>query len=766
MDVRRFRVAWLRLRRVVARRPLWIVVVIGFAAAALSATTILKLQESALTETRELSTLGELHVQAYRMFSVTEEMRVEGPTDHLRNEYLAADADFYAILEGLGPLLSTTDLADVNASYAGFTAALGIQIYLLSTGASPTGSVHDSVDITFAGLSDSLATLQARAQGEAAASSGQAALGTVLALLFSASAIAFLVARFERIRREREVGERRALREREATTRSLIENSSDLVLVVDRDELLRFASSASRRVLDVEPADLVGRALDTLVHADDEGALRRAIADVVRDPKSSPFVECRFRRGDAEWQYTEVALANLLDDRSVRGIVLNARDVTDRRALERRLAHQALHDPLTGLANRRLFLQRLERLVVDHAPAAVIFLDLDGFKALNDSLGHAGGDSLLVALAERLQATLPPGDTMARFGGDEFAILVEGAREAETVAVVARRLVEALAKPFNVFESEVFIAASFGIAVATVDQSAESLVGSADIAMYLAKSRGTGRIEVFAPEMRANAIARSEIALELRGAVERSEFSVRYQPIMGLARGTVAGFEALVRWEHPTRGEISPDRFIPSAEQNGLIIPIGRFVLREACRQALTWPDDLFVSVNLSTRQLQDPALVADVRAVLEETGFEPHRLELEITETAAMDDEQLAAERLSELKALGVRLAIDDFGVGYSSLGYLRRFDVDVLKLDRSFIQGITISGRELAFATSIVELSKLLGVQTVAEGVESAEQVRKLREIGCDLAQGFYFARPLKVAAVREFLERAASEAVGAAA
>ena len=711
--------------------------------------------------------LAELHVQSYRMFSVAEAMRVEGTTDELRGEYQAGEDAFIAVLGRLAEHVSPADLRDVVDSHFDFTSALDVQVDLLASHqVDAAGHLHEEVDTTFARLTGSLADLQAQAQGEAVATSGQAALGTILALLFSVAGITLLVARFERIRRQRELAERLAMREREASTRSLIENSSDLVLVVDRDEQLRFASSASRNVLGIEPADLVGRALDTLVHPDDEGALRRAIADVIRDPGASPFVECRFRRGDSEWQYTEVALANLLDDRFVRGIVMNARDVTDRRALERRLAHQALHDPLTGLANRRLFLQRLERLVADHAPAAVIFMDLDGFKALNDSLGHAGGDSLLVALADRLQAVLPPGDTMARFGGDEFAVLLAGARDAEAARADAERLADALARPFDVFDTEVFIAASFGVAVAMADQSAESLVGSADIAMYTAKSRGTGRIEVFQPEMRATAIARSEIALELRGAVERSEFAVRYQPIMDLALGAVAGFEALVRWEHPTRGEIAPDRFIPSAEQNGLIIPIGRFVLREACREAMTWPSDLFVSVNLSTRQLQDPSLVADVRAVLEETGVAPHRLELEITETAAMDDEQLAGERLAELKGLGVRLAIDDFGVGYSSLGYLRRFDVDVLKLDRSFIQGITISGRELAFATSIVELSKLLGVQTVAEGVESAEQARKLREIGCDLAQGYFFARPLKVGAVRDFLRHAASEPTGAAA
>ena len=702
--------------------------------------------------------LADLRAQAYRMLSINEEMRVEGPTAALHGQYQGVRHEVSGILARLSEHLPPEELQGLAGPYSAFTDVLDIELGLLDRGELGTmPAVHERLDVTFALLIEDLAQRERHAQAEADATSAQSDVGTVIALAMSVAAIAGLVAQFERVRRQRALSDVHRRRERDASTFSLIENSSDLVLVIDRDERIRFASGASRRVLNVEPPELVGRSLDTLVHPDDEGSLRRAIAEVVRDGQAGPTVECRLRRG-AEWQHTEMALVNLLDDQSVRGIVLNARDVTDRRALERRLAHQALHDPLTGLANRRLFLQRLERLVTDRSPAAVLFVDLDGFKALNDSLGHAGGDRLLVGLAERLRLTLRPGDTMARIGGDEFAALLEGVRDAEAAVAVAQRLVDALAPPFEVFGSEVFIAASMGIAVATDDQSAESVIGNADIAMYTAKSRGSGRVEVFEPAMRENAQARSELALELRGAVERSEFSVRYQPIVDLALGTLAGFEALVRWEHPTRGEIAPDRFIPSAEQTGLIIPIGRYVLDEACRQALTWPENVFVSVNLSTRQLQDPALVDDVRTVLRATGCAPHRLELEITETAAMDDEQLAGERLAELKALGVRLAIDDFGVGYSSLGYLRRFDVDVLKMDRSFIHGITTSSRELAFATSIVELSKLLGVQTVAEGVESAEQVRQLREIGCDLAQGYFFSRPLKIAGVRDFLRRAA--------
>lgn len=749
------RPAWLSGRTVVARQPLWIVLALGIAIAALSGTTILRLHETALSDARAVTMLAELYTQTYRMLAINEEMRAESPTAILLGEYRSARDEANTIVDRLGAHIPAAELQDTLGAYSTFTDLLDSEVSLLDGRRfDEARAVHHLVDAAFTPLADAIASLQQREQAEAQTTSAQSDVGTIGTLAFSVAAIALLVAQFERIGRERAAAERQARRAGEASMRSLIENSSDLVMVVDLDEHLLFASGSSRRILQLEPSALVGRAMVTLVHPDDEGALRRAVTDIIRNAQASPVVECRLRRGDGEWQYTEVALANLLDDRLVRGIVMNARDVTDRRALERRLAHQALHDPLTGLANRRMFLQRLERQITHIGSAAMLFLDLDGFKDLNDSFGHAGGDALLVAFAERLHTALRPGDTIARVGGDEFAALLEGVHDAKAATVVAQRVIRALAPPFEIFASEVFIAASIGIALSQEGEPVESMVGNADIAMYLAKSRGSGGIEVFEPTMRADSLARAELALELRGAIERSEFSVRYQPILDLAKETIAGFEALVRWEHPTRGEIQPARFIPGAEQTGLIVPIGRFVLRDACQQAVTWPGHLFLSVNLSPRQLQDPDLLDDVRAALRDSGFPPHRLELEITETAAMENDQLAAERLAELKALGVSLAIDDFGVGYSSLGYLRRFDVDVLKLDRSFIQGITTSARELAFVTSIVQLSKLLGVRTVAEGVESASQARKLREIGCDMAQGYFFARPLNVGDVRMFI------------
>jgi len=428
----------------------------------------------------------------------------------------------------------------------------------------------------------------------------------------------------------------------------------------------------------------------------------------------------------------------------------------ERKRSEVQLAHQALHDALTGLPNRALFLDRLgqalSRMDRRDAHVAVLFLDLDRFKVVNDSLGHGAGDRLLIDVAARLQQVLRGGDTAARFGGDEFVILceeVDGEREAITIA---ERIASALDAPFGVGEEEVFVRTSVGIALASGSSQSrpEAVIRDADAAMYRAKERGGGVYEVFDDGMRERALRRLETENRLHRALLHDEFVLHYQPQIRMATGTVTGVEALVRWHHPERGLVAPAEFIASAEETGLIIALGAWVLEEACRQSAAWcaarPDlaPVVVSINLSARQIAHPDLVATVADTIARTGVDPATLCLEVTETAVMDDHEAAADVLLELKALGLTLAIDDFGTGYSSLRALQRFPFDVVKIDRSFVTGIETSEQESAIVAAIVSLSHALGLRTVAEGVEQVAQVERLRVLGCDIAQGYFYARP----------------------
>jgi diguanylate cyclase (GGDEF)-like protein/PAS domain S-box-containing protein len=430
-------------------------------------------------------------------------------------------------------------------------------------------------------------------------------------------------------------------------------------------------------------------------------------------------------------------------------------DIRERKAFEHRLAHQATHDPLTGLPNRTLLLDRLEMALArarrHHRRIAVLFLDLDHFKVVNDSLGHGLGDRLLVAIAGRLRATLRPDDTVARFGGDEFVVLCEDLAGRADAVAVAERLLAELAGPFTVDGAEVFVGASVGIAFPDhPDADPETLIRDADAAMYQAKDRGRGRWVVFDNAMRASAVDRLDIGNALRRALERRELRVHYQPVVDLGAGRVAGVEALVRWEHPERGLLLPGEFIAVAEETGLIVPIGAWVLDQACRQIQRWHADrpgrppLRVAVNLSGRQLGHPGLVEDVSAALADTGIDPALVELEITESVLMDDVETSEETLRRLKALGVRIVVDDFGTGYSSLSYLRRFPVDQLKVDRSFVAGLGTDPGDSAIVAAIVTLAHTLGLTAVAEGVETAAQLAELRRLGCARAQGYLFARP----------------------
>jgi diguanylate cyclase (GGDEF)-like protein len=426
----------------------------------------------------------------------------------------------------------------------------------------------------------------------------------------------------------------------------------------------------------------------------------------------------------------------------------------ENRTLEERLIHQAFHDPLTGLANRTLFRERVEHALAranGGERVAVLFLDLDDFKSVNDSLGHSEGDRLLEEVGVRLLKATRGFDTVARLGGDEFAVLLEGLAQEQDAMLVVERIRSAMRRPIPLQGREVMVSASIGVAHVDVGGNADEVLRNADVAMYRAKAAGKGGHEVYDPAMHAAVLERLEIQGDLRRALLAGEFRLLYQPIVELASEEVVGVEALIRWEHPVRGLVSPVTFIPLAEENGLIVPIGRWVLREACRQGRCWElaaaghPAPTISVNISGRQLLDPAIVADVAGALAESELTPGLLTLELTESMLMHDSEATLQTLHALKALGVRLAIDDFGTGYSSLSYLQRFPIDILKIDKSFIDGVSRGGSDAALARTIVTLAGLLGLSPIAEGVERAEQQAHLVALGCARGQGYLFARPV---------------------
>jgi diguanylate cyclase (GGDEF)-like protein/PAS domain S-box-containing protein len=555
------------------------------------------------------------------------------------------------------------------------------------------------------------------------------------------------------------------LRQREARFRSLVQNSSDAFAVLGADGVVRYESDAVERVLGYEAAGRSGTTFLDLAHTDDREAAEAALAEVVEAPESDRRFDVRLRHADGSWRDVECVAKNLISDSAVGGIVVNYRDVTERRALEDMLVHQAFHDPLTRLANRALFGDRvahaLSRRHRDRRPLIVMFADLDDFKTINDSLGHEAGDQVLIEVARRLQSAIRTGDTVARLGGDEFAFLLEDVVDRADGEQVAERIIEALEGPIRIGNADVVVGASIGIAVGGDRRAdASTLLRDADVAMYTAKRRHRGGYVLYEPTMHAAAVARLELEADLRHAIENEDFVVHYQPIVALGDGRITGFEALVRWRHPRRGLISPDQFIPIAEATGLIVPIGRWVIREACRQARAWQTDLHpeppvtMSVNLSVRELHDPGLVDHVETVLRETGLDASLLVLEITETSMVDDADETLATLHALRALGVRLAVDDFGTGYSSLSYLRRLPIDVLKLDRSLIASSNEAGRDAALVDAVFRLGADLGLQTIVEGVEEPEQRARLVALGCQLGQGFLFARPMDGLAATEAL------------
>lgn len=551
-----------------------------------------------------------------------------------------------------------------------------------------------------------------------------------------------------------------ALREQERLFRLIAEHAADLILVFETDGALQYASPSSQQTLGFSPEELTGGTLEMLtamVHPEERERFRKAFNEV-RVTHRSAAVTHRMQSRHGEYRWLETTVRALNDPARAMRYQAVCRDVTSQVTSEARLEHQALHDPLTGMPNRTLFIRRLDEVMTGATGRsrrfAVLFVDLDNFKLINDSLGHGRGDQLLVEVGERLKGCLRFDDTLARLGGDEFAVLVRAVGDPTEAVEVAEQILSQLHDSFTLDGSEIFVTASVGVVVSTPNHTrTDDLLRDADVAMYRAKQKGKNQYELFSPSMKERLMVRLQTETDLRRSIERDELMVYYQPVVRVDTGRISGLEALVRWNHPQRGLISPAEFIPLAEETGLILAIGRWVLRQSCMQMKRWqeeyPDyaDMVLSVNLSVRQLQDHRLVDEVHAALEDSGLLPAHLTLEITESVLVQDLVTTTQALRQLKGLGVRLAIDDFGTGYSSLAYLKRFAVDTLKVDRSFVERLGQDLEDSAIVGTVISLAKTLNLKVTGEGIETAEQLAELKALGCDQGQGYYFTRPLSV-------------------
>jgi diguanylate cyclase (GGDEF)-like protein/PAS domain S-box-containing protein len=578
------------------------------------------------------------------------------------------------------------------------------------------------------------------------------ALGFGLAIFFGTT--------MQRFQRRISGATAEANRKSEQRFRSLVRHAMEAILICDASGTVTYQAPTAETDWGFLDNELTGTPFHSLIHPDDHAALNEIWEQIRAVPGMTKAVELRSRDNRNAWRNGEITFTNLLREPGVEGVVTNLRDITKQKATELQLRTQAFYDSLTTLPNRALLLDRIKQAISRASRHAgtigLLFIDLDNFKRVNDSLGHQWGDALLVATAKRLNGCVRPADTVARLGGDEFVVLLDHLTSDATgeAVVMAQRILKLFEQSFSLAGKEYVVSASVGIALADATDKmpdGDALLRDADIAMYRAKSGGKARYAVFDADMHTNAVLRMELETALRDAVAQKQMRMYFQPIVQLASGGFKEVEALVRWQHPTLGLVAPADFIPVAEETGLIIPLGQWILDESCRQVAVWqkqfPSDppLQVSVNLSPRQFEHPDLVTDVQRALHASGLRAGSLKLEVTEGVIMRDAESSIRTLQKLKTLGIRLAIDDFGTGYSSLSYLRMLPLDVLKIDRSFVKGIGENAEDNAIVRAIISMSTSLGLTVTAEGVETEEQATLLREWSCDKAQGYLFARPL---------------------
>jgi diguanylate cyclase (GGDEF)-like protein/PAS domain S-box-containing protein len=560
-----------------------------------------------------------------------------------------------------------------------------------------------------------------------------------------------------------------ALGESEAHFRSLVENSGDVVVLADAEGVVRFVSTSIDRFFAYSPTELVGQPFTELLHPDDRPAFAGALKKALTASAHPVLVSCRFRHKLGSWTHCEVTITNLLHRSSEQALVLNIRDVTDRKEMEGRLAYMAAHDPVTSLPNRLAFRKEVDEALERSVPGrgiAVLALDIDDFKVVNDALGQRAGDDLLGMIGGRLGKIVAPGDLVARIGADEFAVLIKSVADANQPVHAAERIFEHFRAPFRVEEREIVLRLSIGIACQrALEDTAENVMLNADIALNAAKAGGKGRYERYVPEQHVAVSDRMELESDLMRALERRQFVLHYQPSVRLGDGVIIGLEALVRWNHPRRGLLSPGDFLALAEETGLVNALQRWVLGQACADARQWQQRfpvapaLRVSVNISQRGLAEADLVADVTHACTAAAFPPERLVLELTEGAMLQG-TTTVSRLLELHERGVSLALDDFGAHSSALSALRDLPVDIVKLDHSFVARMATSPTDATVARAVIDLGNTLGLMTVADGIERADQLGTLRRMNCFAGQGYYLSRPLPATGVDRLLAECAGE------